>query len=594
MNDTSERVVWKIKRAKALGHTMVVLSGGEPTIRPELLSWARLAASLDLDFGLVTNGLLLSYPHVTRELVENCRLKYVYMSIHGGEAKVHRSVVRADTFGQAISALELLAGKVVDLTANCVVTTANLPHLKGVVERLLPIKDLVIKFSMTQPKGGGKHAFDVLVPNVSECAKAVREAILHGMALRGRSDRPQFAHDGIPFCLLPGLEGSYDDLKTHQFATMIEADENDFVPVDDVAKEHPKVCDDCSLKGACPGLFRGYSAARGDGELRPLLEKPRSNSFHYVPERDIARPPGSACPLLKDGSLPYDRGRTLFVRLPDRMRLYRTQTRDFSDQEVFHTKEEMGQLYVDVSTKLSPDDFAKDLRKLVVSKECTQCEKRPVCTGAWEPLRQDVFTRDDKTLRRMVEKIEGRVLDIGAGEGPYVELLALKIKSGKVAYTGVEPDFDRVEMLSRKAPGAEFLVSTAEDLPETIGVLDHVLVLRSYNHLVSPMKALSLPIRRLREGGTLIVADNVAFGLLRSFSHAERAERAKNNRFEHHRNDSAEQAHQVLSKFPLRLLERHDAGPLTSNQWILRYERIFSPEEMHSSFAPRTLLEPIL
>ena len=37
----------KIRRAAELGHEMVVLSGGEPTIRPELVHWASLTASLD-------------------------------------------------------------------------------------------------------------------------------------------------------------------------------------------------------------------------------------------------------------------------------------------------------------------------------------------------------------------------------------------------------------------------------------------------------------------------------------------------------------------------------------------------------------------
>src|SRR5262249_9627495 len=176
-NDTADRVAWKIHRAKALGYSMVVLSGGEPTIRPEPLAGARMTASLDMDFGLGTNGLLLSYPHVTDELIGACRLRYVYMSIHGGDARVHRSVVRADTFDQAIGALRQLAGRVPDLTANCVVTTANLPHLRAVAERLAPLGDLTIKFSMTQPKGGGHHAFDVIVPDVEACGAAVKDAI---------------------------------------------------------------------------------------------------------------------------------------------------------------------------------------------------------------------------------------------------------------------------------------------------------------------------------------------------------------------------------------------------------------------------------
>ncbi|MEZ4314112.1 MAG: radical SAM protein [Polyangiaceae bacterium] len=578
MNDTADRVVWKIRRAKALGYSMVVLSGGEPTIRPELLAWARLTASLGMDFGLVTNGLLLSYPHVTSELVEACRLRYVYMSIHGGEAKVHRSVVRADTFEQAIGALRLLAGRVPDLTANCVVTTANMPHLRGVVERLVPLGELAIKFSMTQPKGGGEHAFDVIVPDVEECAAAVREAIVHGMALRGEAAAPRFAHDGIPFCLLPGLEDIYDDLKTHRFATMIESDEDDFVPVDDVAKTHPPVCEGCALRGACPGLFRGYLAARGDSALRPVKDRPRSNSFHYVPERDIARPKGAPCPVRTDGVTPYDRGRTLFVRMPDRMRLFRTESRDFSDEEILATKETEGQIYLDVSKKLAPDDFAKDLRKLVISAECRSCEKRGACTGAWEPLREDLFTRDDSRVRALVGGLSGRVLDLGAGEGPYLDLLAPRIASGEVAYLGVEPDPGRAEMLCARAPGARVLAVKAEALPEEEGEFDHVLCLRSYNHFAEPGLALSRAVERLRPGGTLTVADNVAFGLVRTLSHARRAEEAAENDFEHYRNDGAEQAHRVLSALPLALRERRDAGPFTSNQWLLCYERTSTDE----------------
>ncbi len=87
IDDSADRVDWKIARAKRLGYTMAVLSGGEPTMRPELLRWARKSAALGLDFGLVTNGLMLSYPHVVDELVNDCRLRYVYMSMHGGRPR---------------------------------------------------------------------------------------------------------------------------------------------------------------------------------------------------------------------------------------------------------------------------------------------------------------------------------------------------------------------------------------------------------------------------------------------------------------------------------------------------------------------------
>ena len=575
VNDTAERVEWKIGRAKKLGLSMVVLSGGEPTIRPELLRWARLTASLGLDFGLVTNGLLLSYPHVTDELIDACRLRYVYMSIHGGDAKVHGSVVRADTFQQALCALKLLAGRVPDLTANCVVTTANMRHLRGLVDRLLPLGDLCIKFSMTQPKGAANRAPDVIIPDVEECARFVRDAIDHGQRQRA-GGAVRFAHDGIPFCLLPGLEDLYDDLKTHRFASMIEVDEDDFVPVDDVAKVQPgEVCGPCSLKGACPGLYKGYFEARGAGSLKPVIGRPRANSYNFVPERDIARAPGAPCPIRSGSVSPFDRGRTLFLRLMDRIRLFRTETRDFSDAELLAIKEDVGQIYLDRSTKIAPDDFAKDLLPLRRSAECEGCERRPACTGTWEPVRVDVFTRDDARVLEVLAALRGRVLDLGCGEGPYLQALADKARRGEVEYIGVDPDPGRLAVLASRYPFARFVASRAEDLGEDLGQVDHALVLRSYNHLADPREALRRVLALLKPGGTLTLADNIAFGLVRGRSLAARAESSPENRFEHYRNDSAEDATRALSDLSsLRLLERRDVARGTSNQWLLRYERV--------------------
>ncbi len=574
IDDTDARIEWKIDRARRLGASMVVLSGGEPTMRPELSRWARRIASHGLDLGLVTNGLMLSYPHVVDELVSECRLRYVYMSLHGGEAKVHGSVVRADTFQKAMQAIQNLHGKVPDLTVNCVVTTANLKHLVGLVDRLLPFEDLCIKLSMTQPKGAANRAFDVIVPDVAVCAARVKEAINHGLSRRTERG-PRFAHDGLPFCLLPGLEHLYDDLKTHRYATMIEADEDDFVPVDDVAKIQPEeTCGGCALRGACPGLYRGYWEVHGASALRPVTGRPRPNSYNFVPERDIARPPGAPCPVRADGTSPYDRGRTLFLRLKDRMRLFRTETRDFSDEELFGVKENAGQIYLDVSTKLAPDDFAKDLRQLRRSSECEVCPERPRCTGAWEPVPIDVFSRDDRAVLDLLAGLSGHVLDLGCGEGPYLEALARRASGGHITYVGVDPDPQRLAVLASRHPFAKFVQGRAEELGEELGMFDHVLALRSVNHLEDPARAFDAAITRLRPGGTLTLVDNVAFGLVRGRAHAARAEAAPENRFEHFRNDDAARAARHLEGKPLRLLERRDVGRGTSNQWMLRYERM--------------------
>lgn len=568
----------KIDRAKALGHTMIVLSGGEPTIRPELMKWAAHAASLDMDFGLVTNGRMLSYPAVVEQLLER-RLRYVYLSLHGGTAKVHDLMVRSDAFDETYGAIEVLSGRGLDFTVNCVITKHNVEHLRGVVDAVLPYRDLTLTFSMVEPKGGGAALFAHLMPRVAHVAERVRDAIAYGRERAGDSG-PRFRHGGLPLCLMAGYEDAYGDLKTHRFASMIEVGEPDFFPVDDLNKVQPEeTCRGCTLSGACPGLYKGYDEVFGHGELQPVTSRERSNSFNYVFEALVfeARVTNAAsgCPIREDGVSPWDRGRHLFVKNGSRVARFRADTRDFSDGELVEIKHELGQVYVDVSRKDAPDDFASDLRPLVRSALCDGCEERPRCTGLFEPdLDDERFSRDDARVREIVTALEGDVLDLGAGEMRYASSLDDRIATGAIRYAAIDPDAAAIARLRERWPTASATLGTAESWAEGAPAesVDHVLVLRSWNHLLDPQEVALAIERALRPGGTLTVVDDVAFGLARSRPHAKRAEGSP-ARFEHYRNDTAKDAARVLDRTSLRCVERRDAGPGTSTLWLLRYRR---------------------
>lgn len=563
----------RIDRAARLGHTMVVFSGGEATIRPEIFEWAAHVASLGLDLGLVTNGQMLGYPEFLERLLA-LRLRYVYMSLHGPSARVHKRLTRADGFERALAAIRNLSGRGLEVTVNTVVARQNLEDLRGIVELLLPYPDLTLKFSMVQPKGGAEELFDFVTPRVSDVAAKVGDAIRDGLE-RTHGRGPRFAHDGIPLCLLPGLEDLYDDLKTNRFASMVEVGEPDFFPVDDKAKCQPEPCRGCSLRGPCPGLYRGYFEHFGAGELRPRVEGPRSNSFTWTFERLIPAEAdtsgGAGCFLLADGITPWDRGRHLFVRNGARVGLFRTDSRDFSDAEIESIKHDLGQVYLDRSRKAAPDDFAADLVQLRRSAQCDTCPEQAACTGLFEPIYEDVFGRDDRRVRELVGALEGDVLDVGCGEGPYGELLAPAALAGRLRYLGIDPDAARIARLKERWPWAELRATTAEQLAtELERPFDHLLVLRSWNHLSEPERLLAAAARLLRPEGILTIVDNVAFGLARTPAQAARA-RSGPAGFEHFRNDTAAEAEARVAPLGFRLLEKSEVSPGTSNQWILRF-----------------------
>lgn len=562
----------KILRAAELGHAMIVLSGGEPTIRPELVRWAAQVAGLGLDLGLVTNGRALAYRELADRLIAS-RLRYVYLSLHGGSAPVHNRLVRSDAFDQALAALGNLSGRGLDLTVNCVVTRQNLAHLRGLVDLAARFPDVALKFSMVEPKGGAARNFELLVPRVADVARAVLDAAAHA-ATRG----VRVEHGGIPRCLLPGLEDSYSDLRTHRYWTMVEIGEPDLFPVDDDNKRHPPACDGCALRGACPGLYRGYHDVHGAGELRPVTDSPRANSFNYTLEA-VHSAPEDTCPLRHGplGVTPWERGRHLFIRRGQALARYRTGTRDFTDEEVAAVKHDLGQVYVDAARGPAPVDFARELVPLARSPLCADCPHMSPCTGMFEPVFEDIFTRDDAVVRAHLAALTGDLLDLGCGDAPYLEVLAPRIAAGLVRYTGLDPDPHACARLRPRLPvGARLEVGDAEALELGDRRFDAITILRSWNHLRDPDRALRSLLPGLRPGGALILCDNAAFGLARTPARTVHGERSSARR-EHFRNDTGADAHARATAvataigLSLSLQDRRDIGPGTSNQWLLVY-----------------------
>lgn len=254
----------KLELAARLGCSMAVLSGGEPTLRPELAAWARRAGELGLAFGLITNGRMLAYEALAGELAA-AGLSYAQVSLHAGEAAEHDRLTRAESFHQTVAGVERLHGLGVEVTVNTVLTRGG-RGLRRLVDLLAPLKGLRFKVSMVEPKGEALDRFDALVPDLDEAAARARELLQYA----GRQ-APSLAraHEGFPLCLMPGLTGLAGGLREEGFTLMSEADEEGFFAVDTDNREHPEPCAACALRGQCPGVYREYLARRPAPALCP-------------------------------------------------------------------------------------------------------------------------------------------------------------------------------------------------------------------------------------------------------------------------------------------------------------------------------------
>lgn len=399
-------VLRKVDIARRRGFEMVVLSGGEPTIYPGLRDVVDRVWRHGMLLGFVTNGVRFGYPDFCRALLERS-LRYVYLSLHGGDARTHNRSVTARTFDNTVAAVRNLAGRGVALTVNCVVTTVNIGRLDALADLLAGLPDVRVKYAFVQLRGAGLANAGWLVPRASDAAAAIRGVIERRPAM-------DIAWEGLPMCLMRGAEDRYDDLLSNHVTVMSEVDEDAFFPVDlrDFVKTDR--CAPCVDAGRCPGLGRHYFANHGDGEIAARTGA-RPISFDFEREEVCAGEPGPRCPALGRGEPPWGARRSLWVArgagATARMELHVARTRDFADEEIALSLSR-GQIYADASDKDAPDGFSADLRLLAPHAACDPCPEHDACPGAFVAGDDDAVTRNDAPVRDHLVRLRGRMLDV--------------------------------------------------------------------------------------------------------------------------------------------------------------------------------------
>lgn len=116
--------------------------------------------------------------------------------------------------------------------------------------------------------------------------------------------------------------------------------------------------------------------------------------------------------------------------------------------------------------------------------------------------------RDDypQMLAELEKEPFDAVLDVGCGTGAVLALLHEKYPDRR--YVGLDLTPEMIEVARTKvAPGMEFVVGDAENLPFHEASFDAVLCSNSFHHYPNPAAFLAGALRVLRPGGRLILRD---------------------------------------------------------------------------------------
>jgi SAM-dependent methyltransferase len=568
----------RIDRVVDAGVERVVFSGGEPTIRPDLVELVDYARGAGLAVGLVSNGRMLAYGGLREALLE-AGLSQVYLSLHSHRAGVHDSLVRAEgAHGQTVAAARFFANRPgVELQINCVVTRANLGDLSGLARLVGAMGEAprTLKMSFVEPEGGALDGFDELVPSLSEAALVVGRTVRE---LEGRLGRAglTLAVDGFPACVLAEARTHGSDLWTEGFVYLMEAFERKLHRVDDLNKARGEPCRRCVLDG-CPGIYRTYLERRGDGELAPVTEA-RGSSVDFVQEKAVERFDVRRCPARAGRMAHPDPRRELLVSVGGETRLYRARVgaRDFVEWELDRIKNDWQQVYLPECGSDPEGDFADGLRKLRPAAVCGRCDHRGSCGAVWVRCRRDVMGGDERRLRRELSGVRGRVLDVGCGGARYLGGLRGAVSRGEVELHGVDPDplaGERLAALALRGVAIRHHAVGIEDFVWSGADFDHVLSVRSYSHFRDVDRAAVVVAGLLRPGGRWTLVGDTPLALARSRGAVRRSHADSGLALEHYRNHGPDEAWELLARGPFRLVRKEGVCSERSNLWTLELER---------------------
>jgi MoaA/NifB/PqqE/SkfB family radical SAM enzyme len=253
------------------GYFGVILTGGEPTLHPELPRVVGYARDRGLHVRMITNGWRLGDRAFARELAA-AGLRLVHVSIYSVRPEIEARLRGVEgTLPRALAALDAAAAAGIEVNVNCVINRLNADHLDENVRYLLREHAAVRHFvwnNLDPSMGRAEVNQAAFVPRLADFELSLHRA----MRLLDRSGR-SFRVEKVPLCYM--TDYAWASTETRKIVKMEERvvhflDEKQTVRQTEWEHVYAPGCAACSLRPICGGLFD-----RGDAydpaELSPVF-----------------------------------------------------------------------------------------------------------------------------------------------------------------------------------------------------------------------------------------------------------------------------------------------------------------------------------
>lgn len=260
-----------LKNCRKSGIDSVVFTGGEPTVRNDIIELVRFARILGFEtIQIQTNGRLFSYLNFCKEIIDAGATEFS-PALHGPDAKIHDFLTSVnESFNQTVKGIENLKKLGKCVMTNTVITTYNYKYLPQIAKLLVNLEVDQFQFAFIHIAGTAVLNADWIVPRKRDVMPYVKKGLDNGIK-RGK----RVMTEAIPYCLMQG----YEEYIAERIIPDTEVFDADFIVQNytDYRKKRGKIksphCKNCKYYCICEGPWKEYPEMFGWDEFRPVDNK---------------------------------------------------------------------------------------------------------------------------------------------------------------------------------------------------------------------------------------------------------------------------------------------------------------------------------
>jgi len=266
-NRTTKEIKKDLQEARKTKCDGVVFTGGEVTIRDDLIELVKFAKQLGFEtIQLQSNCRMLRYKDFCCELID-AGVNEFGPALHGHTAALHDYLTQSKgSFDQTVQAIQNLKGLKAYIMTNTVIVKPNLRYLPELASLLVELGVDQFQFAFMHAVGNAMTNYEQMMPWISLASPYIRKGLQIGI-----DNNISVMAEAMPFCQMEDYEKYCSEF--YMPKTEIRDAESFDPDFETTRKREGKMkfpqCKKCKYDKTCEGPWREYPEKFGHDEFKP-------------------------------------------------------------------------------------------------------------------------------------------------------------------------------------------------------------------------------------------------------------------------------------------------------------------------------------